>query len=141
MTLISNLQALKDRLIVLPKDLGMPQYRELAVRKKTGLQTVSDYIFSPTPKIVNLNDRQISELLSKDTVQISIEDYFVKHISRVQHDRQFLMKDVDFYIVDYNNVNGVIYGIKAKPIFLDEAGTTSYSLILKRLSDHEKILS
>lgn len=139
MTLISNLQVLKDKLIEIPKVLGVPSYRELAVRKKTGDLTTADYIFVPTPKVVNLNDRQISEIISKDTVQISIEDFFVKHISRVLHDRKFLIEDVEFYILDYLKVGSVISGIRCRPIFLDEAGTTSYSMVLKRLSDHEVI--
>jgi hypothetical protein len=143
--LIPRLQALKDELIRLPFNFGVPSYRELAVRKrspnlKEGIFPYCyDEILSPVPKVVNVNDRQISELISKDSVQISVEDFFVKHVSRVRYDREFLLKDVEFYILDYVNTNDRIFGIKCRPIFLDEAGTTSYSMFLKRLSDHQEI--
>jgi len=135
--LIPRLQLLKDKLIQIPRDLGVPTYRNLAVRKKSTLtDNFKDYIFDPVPKIVNLNDRQISELLTKDTIQISLEDFFVKHISRVTNTRESLTKGIEFYIVDYQKVAGQIKGIKCRLIFLDEVGTTSYAMYLKRLSDH-----
>jgi phospholipase C len=142
MTLIANLQVLKDKLIRLPTDFGVPSYRQLVVRKKYDNEDgFYDHVFDPVPKTVNLNDRQISELISKQTVEISVEDYFVKHISRVQHDREFLTKNIEFYILDYKVEFNVISGIKCRLIFLDESGTTSYAMFLKRLSDHQEIES
>lgn len=140
MTLIGNLQILKDKLIEIPTVLGVPSYRNLVARKKLNADdSFYDYVFSPVPKVVNLNDRQISELISKGTVEISIEDYFVKHISRVKHDRKFLTENIEFYILDYKKRFDVISGIKCRLLFLDEAGITSYSMFLKRLSDHKEI--
>lgn len=139
MSLISDLQLLKDKLIVIPHDLGMPQYRELVIRKKINNYQLQDVFFSPVPKVVNVNDRQISELISKETVQVNLEDYYVKHISRVKYDRYFLTQNVDMFILDYSNNAGNITGIRCRLLFLDEARTTSYEMYLKRLSDHESI--
>jgi hypothetical protein len=141
MTLVQDYQKIKDRLIAIPRELGMPQYRTLVIRKKSHLneQRLYDHIIDPTPKVVNVNERQISEIASRDTVQISVEDYFVKHLSRVNYTPQFLLTDVEFYILDYSNNDCEISGIRCKPIFLDESKTTSYEMILKRVSDHETL--
>jgi virulence-associated protein VagC len=140
MTLVNDMQRLKDDLLRLPREFGLPQYRRLAVRKRSPQSTLYDRIISPTPKTVNLNARQIAELMSKETVQVSTEDFWVKHLSRVNYTREFLLDDIDFYILDYSSQsNGTVSGIRCKPVFLDESKATSYSLAMKRMGDREVI--
>lgn len=123
----------------------MPQYRRLVCRRYTGVlhqglyPVVRDVVISPTPKTVNVNARQIAELASRETIQISSEDFYVRHISRVNFNRKTLLEDVEMYILDYSQTGDVITGIPCKPIFLDESRTTSYDLILKRMGDHRQI--
>lgn len=150
MTLIQDLQKLKDELIVLPEQLGMPQYRSVAIRKLGGSGLFYDEILEPTPKVGKVNDRDFGtstdfELLSQGTIEITTKDFLLKHVSRVRYSYQFLTEKVEYYIVDYcwgwNGDQQVIEGIKCKPVLVDESGTTSYKVVLKRLADHQIIPS
>lgn len=146
MTLIQQLQKLKDNLIVLPEQLGMPQYRPVAIRKLHESGLFYDEILTPTPKVSNISEFNSEiELLSQGTIEISSRDFFLKHVSRVRYDFDFLDKNLEFYIVDYcvewQESQQIIKGIRCKPLLIDESGTTSYKIVLKRLADHLEIIN
>jgi len=148
MTLIQDLQKLKDELIQLPEQLGMPQYRPVVIRKLLDNGLFFDEMLVPTPKVgkVSANDFGSStdlEFLSGGTVDITAKDFLLKHVSRVRYTYEFLSEKVEYYIVDYEKKwegnQQTVSGIRCKPVLVDESGTTSYKILLKRLADHQVI--
>lgn len=150
MSLIRELQKLKDNLIRLPEELGMPQYRPVAIRKLHDSGLFYDELLTPTPKVGKVNNGDFGssttiELLSQGTIEITAKDFLLKHVSRVRYTYEFLSEKLEYYIVDYcvvwHGTQQILTGIRCKPLLVDDSGTTSYKVVLKRLADHLEILN
>lgn len=142
MTLIDDLISIKADLHSIPVDLGLPQYRTIAVRKSQlndGEITpiFKDFVLEPPVHIANVPTRYVGMELTRNTVVIAQDDFFVKNLPRL-YAKEFLELDIEFYTIDPVIQSGAIVGgIKCQLLDVLDSKALSWQLVLRKMSDRE----
>lgn len=124
-------------------DLGVRQYRQLAVRKRITLPnkatSLTDYLLFPRPQVKTISTNYIGMPLGNN-LMISQTDLQVDRVSRA-YQRSFLEKGNEFYILDpiisvaENGAKYISGGTRCKLLFIEDRATLYWRLILSEYPD------
>lgn len=145
MSLISDLTQLKADLHSIPTDLGLPQYRQIVIRKvllPDGeiIPQFKDFLLSQKVHVVNIPTRFVGLELTRNSIVISEDDLFCKNLPRL-YSKTFLEQDIEFYVVDpvFNESGQVIDGIRCQLLDVRDNRTLSWQLMLRKDPDNSQI--
>lgn len=136
--LVTRMEKLRDRLTRIPVRFGIPQYRQVVLRKRELINLIPNIyylVIEPMPKVTNVNPNYVGHRVANN-VEIAHDDLSIEGVSR-QYTYEQLTENVDAWLIDAVQSGSEWTGTVCHPLHVSDRSLLTWDVTLRIFVDNE----